>query len=82
MMYAFVYAAEFRGHEKTKTDESFLSVFLRYTVVGYAVALIVSFYVLWSFGTLDGMDFDEKIKVTIVLAFPAAIGVSASRLIL
>ncbi|MGI8639899.1 MAG: TIGR02587 family membrane protein [Pyrinomonadaceae bacterium] len=83
MMYAFVHAAEFRGHEKViSSDKSFLSVFLRFTVVGYAIVLLVSFYILWTFGSIDDMALAEKIKVTIVLGFPAAIGASASRLIL
>lgn len=82
MMYAFVYAVEFRGHEKTSSRKSFLNVFLRYTIVGYAVALLISFYILWTFGSIDEIDFAEKIKASIVLAFPAAVGVSASRFIL
>jgi len=83
LMHAFVYAVEFSGHEKAiSPDKSFLSVFLRFTVVGYAIVLLISFYILWTFGSLDDMAFAEKLKTTIVLGFPAAIGASASRLIL
>lgn len=83
LMHAFVYAVEFRGHEKViSPDKPFLSVFLRFTVVGYAIVLLISFYILWTFGSLDDMAFAEKLKATIVLGFPAAIGASASRLIL
>ena len=83
MMHAFVYAVEFRGHEKAISPAtSFLSVFLRFTVVGYAIALLISFYILWTFGSIDDMGLAEKLKAVIVLGFPAAIGASASRLIL
>jgi putative integral membrane protein (TIGR02587 family) len=82
LTHAFVYAVEFRGHEKTISDKSFGSVFLRYTTVGYAIALLISFYILWTFGSLDDMGLAEQLKSTIVLGFPAAIGAAASRLIL
>lgn len=81
--YAFVYAVEFHGHDKAiSPDQSFLSVFLRFTVVGYAIVLLISFYILWTFGSIDDMGLAEQLKATIVLGFPAAIGASASRLIL
>ena len=83
MMHAFVYAVEYRGFEKElPPDASFLNGFLRFTVVGYAIVLLISFYILWTFGSIDDMAFAEKLKATIVLGFPAAIGASASRLIL
>lgn len=83
VMHAFVYAVEHRGFEKEiSSDTSVLSNFLRFTVVGYAIVLLISFYILWTFGSIDDMAFAEKLKATIVLGFPAAIGASASRLIL
>lgn len=83
VMHAFIYAIEKRGKEKEiPPDTSFLSLFLRFTVVGYAIALLISFYILWTFGSIDEMAFSEKLRVAIVLAFPAAVGGSASRLIL
>ena len=81
--YAFVYAVEFHGHDKAiSPDQTFLSIFLRFTVVGYAIVLLISFYILWTFGSIDDMGLAEQLKATIVLGFPAAIGASASRLIL
>ena len=83
MMHAFVYAVEYRDFDETFSPRNFfLDGFLRFTVVGYAIALLISFYVLWTFGSIDQMAFAEQLKATIVLAFPAAIGASASRLIL
>lgn len=83
VMHGFVYAVEFVGHEKVLTpDMPFWSVFLRFTVVGYAIVLLISFYILWTFGMIDNLGFEEKLKAAIVLGFPAALGASASRLIL
>ncbi len=83
MMHAFVYAIEFKGQEEVKPKgSSMLSVFLRYTVVGYAIVLLISLYLLWSFGRTDGMGMTALLKAVIVLSFPGALGASASRLIL
>ena len=83
LTHAFVYAVEFRGREKTTVrGNSFLRGFLRFTVVGYAIVLLISFYILWTFGSIDDMAFAEKLKATVVLGFPAAVGAAASRLIL
>jgi putative integral membrane protein (TIGR02587 family) len=82
-MHGFVYAAYFRGYEKlVSSHTAFWSVFLRFTVVGYAIVLLVSFYILWTFGSVDDLGFAEKLKAVVVLGFPAALGASASRLIL
>ncbi|MGH9942842.1 MAG: TIGR02587 family membrane protein [Pyrinomonadaceae bacterium] len=83
MMHAFVYAVEFRGEEAAIPPGSpFWSVFLRFTVAGYALALVISLYILWTFGRTEGMAVEEIIKAVVVLGFPAALGASSSRLIL
>ena len=82
LMHAFVYALEFTGQEMVSPDTPFWSVFLRFTVVGYAVALLISAYVLWTFGRLDGTGWGEALTGILVLGFPAAVGAAAARLIL
>ena len=57
-------------------------VFLRYTVVGYALCLLISLYMLWTFGRTTGLSLEAIVMATVVLAFPAAIGAAAARLIL
>lgn len=82
-MHGFIYAVESSGHENALSPGAPMwSLFLRYTVVGYAMALLISFYVLWTFGSIDEMGFIEQLKASVVLGVPAAIGASASRLIL
>jgi len=83
LMHAFVYFAEFRGQEKAHLHgKSFMKGFLRFTVVGYALALIISAYILWTFGSIDETNSAEMLKTVVVLGFPAAVGASASRFIL
>lgn len=83
LMQAFFYSVEFRGNETMNPrGKTFAGVFFRFTGVGYAIALLISFYVLWTFGSIDDMDFAVKLKAVVVLAFPAAIGAAASRIIL
>jgi len=83
IMQGFIVAVEYSGHTNALSpDAPVWSVFLRYTVVGYAIALLISFYILWTFGSIDGMPFMEQLKAAVVLGVPAAVGASASRLIL
>jgi putative integral membrane protein (TIGR02587 family) len=82
LMHAFVYVMEFQGQEPIPTGLTFWQVFLRFTVAGYAVVLLVSVYMLWTFGRLDGASMADSIMVTVVLGFPAALGAAAARLML
>ena len=82
LMHAFVYTLEFGGTEQAHPDEGFWSVFARYTIVGYAAVLLVSLYVLWTFGRTDGTSIEEILSTAVVLSFPGAIGAAVARLIL
>lgn len=82
MMHAFVYVVRFRGQEEKPEDSTFIGLFLRFTITGYALVLLTSLFLLWTFGRLDGMGLSEILQVAIVLSFPGALGAAASRLIL
>ncbi len=81
-MHAFVYAVSFRGQPQDHQAASGWSVLLRFTVTGYALAALISAYMLWSFGRLDGLSPAAMLHAVAVLGFPAAIGAAAARLIL
>lgn len=81
-MHAFVYALDFRGSHLRHPDVTFWSVFVRFTVVGYALVLVICIYLLWTFGRTDGSGPSEILSAAIVLGFPCAIGAAAARLIL
>jgi putative integral membrane protein (TIGR02587 family) len=81
-MHAFVYVVKFRGQETKPEDRAWWSMFLRFTVVGYAITLLISLFCLWIFSRTDGTGFSQVTVATIVLAFPGAMGAAAARLIL
>ncbi|MDP1618659.1 TIGR02587 family membrane protein [Phenylobacterium sp.] len=82
LMHAFVYALNFRGGSQRPEETPAWVVFLRFSVVGYAIVLLVSLFALWIFGRTDGGGMQEMISSTIVLGFPGAIGAAAARLLL
>jgi putative integral membrane protein (TIGR02587 family) len=81
MMHGFVYAAAFRGSPRVRGEPGW-SLFLRNTVPGYAVALAVSAFVLWTFGRLEDGEPHAYVMMTLVLGVPSALGAAAARLIL
>ena len=82
LMHAFVYSVGFQGHAEVPEGAHWSGLFLRYTLVGYALCLIISAYTLWTFGRTDGLSVEANVMAIIVLAFPASIGAAAARLIL
>ena len=82
IMHAFVYAVDFRGQAEVTPETPFWSVFLRFTVAGYATALVISLYVLWIFGRTDSTGWEHIVMAAIVLAFPGAIGGASARLVI
>jgi len=82
IMQAFLCSIERRPQVSIFSPGFFWNVFLQFTIVGYALALLLSLYVLWTFGRLDGVAAQDIIRSMLVLGFPAALGASAARLIL
>ena len=82
VMHGFVYAASFKGTPEHHPDMPQWSLFLRFSIVGYVIALMVSAYVLWTFGRFHEQELAMTIMQTVVLGFPAAIGAAGARLVL
>ena len=82
VMHAFVYALEFKGQHEHTAGATPFGEFASFTVVGYLIALAISAYMCWSFGRFDGMSFAVALQMSFVLAFPAAVGAAAARLVL
>ena len=81
-MHAIVYSVGFEGQSTTRPDDySFWSVFVRNSLPGYAIALLVSGTMLWIFGRLDDLGASAALRLVIVLGFPAAVGAAFARLI-
>lgn len=81
-MHALVYGAAFRGQPLDHVHAPWWSVFARFTVVGYAIAILLCAFLLWTFGRLDGMPLPVAMAAVAVLAFPAAVGAASARLVL
>jgi putative integral membrane protein (TIGR02587 family) len=76
-LHALVFTVGFAGQHE---QEGHLRAFLHFTFAGYGAALLVSLYVLWTFGRLDG-GLSEAIRAVVVLGFPAALGAALARLV-
>ena len=81
MLHLLVFAVGFPGQEEKPEGYGTMRVFIAYTVPGFGIALLVSLYVLWTFGRLDGTSFDVLAGSMIVLGFPASIGAAIARLV-
>ncbi|GAB1420371.1 TIGR02587 family membrane protein [Anaerolineales bacterium] len=82
LMHAFVYSIGFKGQETIAEGISLWQVFLRFTIVGYAIAWLTSLFILWTFGRTEGLGLAPLIIMSVVLGFPNALGAAAARLIL
>ncbi|MBW4656796.1 MAG: TIGR02587 family membrane protein [Kaiparowitsia implicata GSE-PSE-MK54-09C] len=81
VMHAFVYASGF-SQKNSRNKLTSRSAFLKFTVPGYALSLIVASYLLWTFSHFDGLSIEQAMRVSIVLGLPASIGAAAARIIL
>jgi putative integral membrane protein (TIGR02587 family) len=81
LLHALVFSIGFAGQEQAPEGYGFDRRFLIYTVPGYAIALLISFYTLWTFGRADGGDIGAIAATVVVLGFPAAIGAAVARLV-
>jgi len=82
IMHAFVYSLEFLGQEEIPSGAGFWNPFLRFTMVGYVLSLLISLYVLWTLDRTLGLHLTQVAMIVVVLGFPASIGAAAARLIL
>lgn len=78
LLHVIVYSVGFAGQEEADRP---ITAFFHFTLVGYALALGVSLYILWTFGRTDGHDLAELVATVVVLGFPAALGAAAARLL-
>lgn len=82
LLHALVFRVGLPGQEEPGEGlGGVVRLFLVFTVPGYAIALLASLYVLWTFGSIDGLGFEMVAKVVVVLGFPAAVGAAIARLV-
>jgi len=81
LLHALVYGLGFAGQEEVPEGAGLRWSFAIYSIAGYGIALIVSLYVLWTFGRTDGAALGTIAASVLVLGFPAAIGAAIARLV-
>ena len=82
LMHGFVYAVSFKGSHELSSRTPWWHAFVRFTLPGYIIAVLISLYCLWTFERLEDVSATQILMSVIVLSFPGAIGASAARLIL
>ncbi|PLR28708.1 TIGR02587 family membrane protein [Caulobacter zeae] len=82
LLHVFVYQLGFPGETRRREAGDFRRTFVAFTCPGYGVALLMSLYLLWTFGRTDGVAAHEIATMTVVLGFPAAIGAATARLVI
>ena len=81
LLHALVYGLGFAGQARMAEGTGHKRNFMSYSIAGYGIALIVSLYVLWTFGRTDGAALSQIAGTVTVIAFPAAIGAAIARLV-
>ena len=81
LLHALVYTVGFKGTEQVGSESGFFSVFVRFSIVGYGIAILISLYVLWTFGRTEGVSAPQIASMVAVLGFPCAIGAAIARLV-
>lgn len=82
LLHVVVYQLGFPGEDLRRGSRRFRRTFLTFTLPGYAIAVGISLYALWTFGRLDGISTHEAASMCVVLAFPAALGCATARLVI
>ncbi len=81
MTLAIVFYADFRGGRSHPGDGRLLDRPATETLAAYAVSLLVSYVLLWSFGRTDGVSLAAIAGQTVMLAIVASFGAAAGRLL-
>lgn len=81
LLHFLVFMVGLSGRQGAPEGYGSLRLFLAFTVPGYSIALLVSLYVLWTFGSADGLSLEFLAANIVVLGFPAAIGAAIARLV-
>jgi putative integral membrane protein (TIGR02587 family) len=82
LLHAFVYTVGFAGEEMPPDGNPFWLTFLHYSIAGYGIAILISLYVLWTFGRTAGAGYGEIAMMVVVLALPSTLGAATARLII
>ncbi len=81
VLHAILYLVHFQGQEQRRDNRGHGVGLFRTTLPGYAIAISVSLYILWTFGRIEGLNAMPAAMAAVVLGFPAAIGAGIARIV-
>ena len=81
LLHALLFWVDLPGRETRRGGQGFLSVLLRYSCAGYGICVVISAFLLWAFGRIDGIGLGELTEFVVVLAFPAVLGAGLAHLV-
>lgn len=81
ILHVLVYTVGLPGQEDAPEGYGTARVFWAFTCPGYGIAMLVSLYVLWTFGRIDGAALEVIAGNMVVLGFPASVGAAIARLV-
>lgn len=81
LLHVTVYELGLPGRDLRKQGGGFVRTFLSFSVPGYAIGLLTSAYVLWTFGRLDGVSLGSR-QHDGDAGLPAALGCATARLVI
>lgn len=85
LLHAILHVVGFPGQQGrtggNRAPSSMIGLLWRQTLPGYGIAVLVSWYILWTFGSLAGFDLPHAVMVIAVLALPGAVGAGIARVV-
>jgi putative integral membrane protein (TIGR02587 family) len=82
-VHVIVYAVEFKERERSSEGPRWWQRLLKEAVSAYALSLLVSAYLLWTFGRIGGdTGFAVSVHIVISLGFATSLGAAAGELLL
>lgn len=80
LLHAILYYVGFPGQD-TRRSRTHGRALRCHSLPAYAIAVVASCYVLWTFGRTSGLDAAQIATIVIVLGLPAAIGAGIARVV-
>jgi putative integral membrane protein (TIGR02587 family) len=74
LLHALLFWVDFSGRDAPVKASDFWSVLLRFSLVGYAICVLSSLFLLWVFGRAEDVPLAELTEYVVVLSFAAALG--------
>lgn len=78
LLHLILHVVGFRGQAERMGAGGLL---WRQTLPGYGIAILICWYIMWTFGSTDGLDWPHLVMAVAVLGLPAAIGAGIARIV-